>query len=493
MLTMYEMALLTVDQMYAADRAAMAAGTPGHELMEAAGAAIADEVIKRWPRRPVLALCGPGNNGGDGFVAARLLAEAGWPVRLALLGHRDALKGDAALNAERWQGDVLPLDPGLLDGDVLVLDALFGAGLIRPLAGVARKMVEAINRRRLDCLAVDIPSGVAGDSGEILGGAQAVAVKAVTTVTFFRRKPGHLLLPGRDLAGRVRVADIGISDAVLDDIKPMTFANGPGLWSRRMPRAGTGDNKYSRGHAVIVGGAEMTGAARLAATAARRLGAGLATIAAPQSSFEIYAAGDPGNLTKVIEDDRSFGDFLADPRITAILIGPGSGVTKRTRSFVLAALATGKPVLLDADALSVFADQPDALFEAIAGPVLLTPHEGEFRRLFDLGGDKLSRARQAAIISGAVVLLKGADTVIAAPDGAAAINEGAPSGLATAGSGDVLAGFITGLLAGGMAVFDGACAGTWLHGRAAANFGPGLIAEDLAGAVGAALSELENQ
>ena len=485
-------ALLSVEQMYAADAATIAGGTPGLVLMESAGAAIAGEVVKRWPKRPVVVLCGPGNNGGDGFVAARLLGGLDWPVRLALLGDISALQGDAALCAGLWQGAVLPLDPQVLDGDVLVIDALFGAGLSRPLDGIAKRVVESINGRQLECLAVDIPSGVQGDTGEVLGGADGVAVHAVATVTFFRRKPGHLLLPGRELSGDVVVADIGIPDAVLREIKPTTFANGPHLWAANLPGQTAADNKYSLGHGVIVGGAEMTGAARLAATAARRMGAGLISIATPQSSFDIYATGDPGNLVKVVEDAQAFSDLLADPRITAILVGPGSGLTVRTRAFVLAALATAKPVVLDADALSVFAEDPAVLFDAIAGPVLLTPHDGEFRRLFDLSGDKLSRTRAAAKISGAVVLSKGADTTIAAPDGRAAINEGAPPNLATAGSGDVLAGFITGLLAQGTDTFDSACAGAWLHGRAAAKFGPGLIAEDLAEAVSGVLTELDN-
>jgi len=493
MTNMNENALLTVQQMYAADSATIEGGVLGQDLMESAGLAIYHEIIKRWPKQDVVVLCGPGNNGGDGFVAARLLAEDGWPVRLALLGKRADLKGDAALSADRWQGVVHPLDTTILDGDALVIDALFGAGLTRPLEGVARQVVETLNQRQLPCLAVDVPSGVDGNTGEVLGGEYGVAVHAVVTVTFFRRKPGHLLLPGRGMAGEVVVADIGISASVLGNIDPTTFSNGPALWSARLPHAKAQDNKYTRGHGVVVGGAQMTGAARLAATAARRMGAGLVSIVTTEESFLIYSAGDPGNLIKVIENETAFSAFLADPRITAVLIGPGGGVSDRTRRFALTALATGKPVVLDADALSVFADDPRALFDAITGPVILTPHDGEFKRLFDVSGDKLSRTRTAAQVSGAVVLSKGADTVIVGPSGKAVINEGAPASLATAGSGDVLAGFITGLLAQGCDPFDSACAGAWLHGRAAMNFGPGLIAEDLAKAVSTVLTELEEQ
>ena len=467
--------LLSVEEMSKADAAAIAGGVPGLDLMENAGTAIADEIRRRWQPRPVAVLCGPGNNGGDGFVAARLLAAAGWPVGVAQLGSRDALKGDAATNAERWTGEVAPLDRAVLDGCGLVVDALFGAGLARPLEGAARAVVEAIAERKLDCVSVDVPSGVHGDTGQVLGAAPQASV----CVTFFRRKPGHLLLPGRTLAGDVVVADIGIADSVLTDIGPRTFVNGSRLWLERYPWAGAGANKYSRGHAVVVGGPEMPGAARLAALGARRIGAGLVTIAAPPEAFPIFAAGPPGTLVKPVADDAEFAEFLSDPRKKAVLVGPGAGVSDGTRRRALAALKAEKACVLDADALTVFRDDPETLFSAIAGPCLLTPHEGEFARLFPPGGDKLTRARDAARRSGAVVLLKGPDTVIAAADGRAVINADAPPELATAGSGDVLAGIALGLMVQGMEVFDAACAAAWIHGAAAAAFGPGLIAEDL--------------
>ena len=467
--------VLSVEEMSKADAAAIAGGVPGLDLMENAGTAIADEIRRRWQPRPAVVLCGPGNNGGDGFVVARLLAAAGWPVTVALSGPRDALKGDAATNAGRWTGAVAPLDRTVVDGCGLVVDALFGAGLARPLEGVARAVVEAVTERKLDCVSVDVPSGVHGDTGGVLGGAPQASV----CVTFFRRKPGHLLLPGRTLAGDVVVADIGIPDSVLADIGPRTFVNGSGLWLERYPWAAAGANKYSRGHAVVVGGPEMPGAARLAALGARRIGAGLVTIAAPPEAFPVFAAGPPGTLVKPVVDDGEFAEFLSDPRKKAVLVGPGAGVSDGTRRRALAALKAEKACVLDADALTVFRDDPETLFSAIAGPCLLTPHEGEFARLFATGGDKLSRARDAARRSGAVVLLKGPDTVIAATDGRAVINADAPPELATAGSGDVLAGIALGLMVQGMDVFDAGCAAAWIHGAAAAAFGPGLIAEDL--------------
>jgi hydroxyethylthiazole kinase-like uncharacterized protein yjeF len=479
--------LLSVAEMYAADRAAIARGISGERLMEAAGQAIANEILRRWASRPAVVLCGPGNNGGDGFVVARLLREAGWPVTVALLGGRDALTGEAAVNAGRWQGEVLPLAPDVLDGAELAVDGLFGAGLGRPLDGIALEVVRRLAALDIPCVAVDVPSGVHGDTGLVLG----EAADADLTVTFFRRKPGHLLLPGRARAGQVVVADIGIPESVLGDIAPRTWANGPVLWGRSFPWPRLADHKYTRGHALIAGGNVMTGAGRLAARAARRAGAGLLTVAAGPASVGVYAADAPGVLTQAFTTTEEFAGILEDPRFNAVLIGPGNGVNRTTHDNALAVAARGRRLVLDADALTAFGEAPGELFEAIRGiDCVLTPHEGEFSRLFRMTGDKLTRVRRAAETSGAVVLLKGADTVIAHPDGRAAINENAPPTLATAGAGDVLAGLIVGLLAQGMPSFEAACAACWLHGEAASAFGPGLIAEDICDGLPDALRRL---
>jgi hydroxyethylthiazole kinase-like uncharacterized protein yjeF len=467
--------LLTCAEMARADAGAVARGIASERLMEAAGTAVATAVRARFEKQPVAVLCGPGNNGGDGFVAARLLAEAGWPVTLYLLGSRDALKGDAKLNAERWRGEVGPLDGGAVDGAGVVVDALFGAGLTRPIEGAAAAAIARINECDTPCIGVDVPSGVHGDTGQVMG----VAPRCRVTVTFFRRKPGHLLLPGRALCGETIVADIGIPADVLGEIGPRCHANGPALWRDRFPWPRLDGHKYDRGHAIVVGGTTITGAGRLAARAALRAGAGLVTVASEPAAAPIYMADRASFLIAPLPDHAAFEKLLSDPRKNAVLLGPGNGADVVTQARVRAALSARKACVLDADAITAFADEPDVLFRAIRSPCVLTPHEGEFRRIFSVSGDKLTRAREAAKTSGAVVLLKGADTVIAAPDGRAVINANAPPTLATAGAGDVLSGIILGLMAQGMDAFDAACAAAWLHGKAAQAFGPGLIAEDL--------------
>ncbi|HEX3501197.1 MAG TPA: NAD(P)H-hydrate dehydratase [Stellaceae bacterium] len=470
-----DLALLTPQEMGEADRLAIAGGVASETLMENAGAAVAAAIITRWSPRPIAVLCGPGNNGGDGFVAARHLANSGWPVRLFLLGTRPALKGDAARHAARWSGAVENLTPDLPGETALVVDALFGAGLARPIDGLAYDAIAQLAARRIPVIAVDVPSGVDGASGKVRG----IAPSCVLTVTFFRKKSGHLLFPARGLCGETLVADIGIPASVLDTIKPRSFENAPALWLDAFPWPRAEGHKYSRGHALVAGGAVMTGAARLAARAAARAGAGLVTVAAPQAVFPIYAASLAGIIVQPIGGTEDFATLLADKRRNAILLGPGLGTGRPTAELVHAALATGRAVVLDADVFAAFAGRAGELAASIAGPTLLTPHEGEFARLFTDADDKLASARLAARASAATVLLKGADTVVAAADGWAVINANAPAELATAGSGDVLAGIALGLLAQGMTPPQAGAASCWLHGAAASGFGPGLIAEDI--------------
>jgi ADP-dependent NAD(P)H-hydrate dehydratase / NAD(P)H-hydrate epimerase len=480
--------LLSVAQMTEADHAAIAAGTPGSLLMQNAGSAVAREITRRWSPRPVTVLCGPGNNGGDGFVVAIALAGTGWPVRVALLGRREELRNDARLYAARWNGSVEAVTPAAIEGASLVVDALLGSGLSRRLDPQIVATMAAVAQRGLPVVAVDVPSGVMGDTGESLGSAQAAC-----TVTFARKKPGHVLLPGRDLCGEVVVADIGIPAAALESLSIDTWENDPGVWRADLPQTKSAANKYTRGHALLCGGYPMTGAARMAARAAARVGAGLTTIAVPDIAFSIYAAALTSIMVQPLSQRNDLARLLSDSRYTAFLIGPGAGVNDSTRATALEILATTRPVLLDADAITVFASKAAELAQAIRGPCVMTPHDGEFARIFGSHGGKLASARAAARQSGAIIVLKGADTVIAAPDGRAIVNTNAPASLATAGSGDVLGGLILGLLAQGMDAFHAAAAGVWIHGAAATAFGPGLLAEDLPDLVPAVLRQLEHE
>jgi ADP-dependent NAD(P)H-hydrate dehydratase / NAD(P)H-hydrate epimerase len=479
--------LLLNAEMAEADRLTIAGGVPGFELMRNAGAAVAQTVIASCPAGArVSIVAGGGNNGGDGFVAAHLLREQGFQPRVLVVGDVAKLKGDAALACKLWGARVEIAAPAGLSGARVIVDALFGAGLDRPVEGLARAMIEAMNNASVPVVAVDLPSGISGDTGQVCG----AAVMARKTVTFFRRKPGHVLLPGRLHCGDLRVADIGIERAVLRRIAPRTFANGPVLWRASLPVPGLEAHKYVRGHAVVVSGTQsFTGAARLAARAALRAGAGLVTLASPRDALATNAAASLAVMVRAADGADELAQLLSDRRLNAVAIGPGCGVGWRTRDMTLVSLDGERSAVLDADALTSFADAPERLFSAITARApavtVLTPHGGEFTRLFgslteiSKAHSKLEQARIAAVQSNAVVVYKGADTVIAAPDGRAAINENAPPWLATAGSGDVLTGIITGLLAQGMPGFDAACAAVWLHGAAADEVGPGLISEDL--------------
>lgn len=463
--------LLTPDEMAQVDAASPGLGVAGYTLMENAGRAVARAVQARFRPCRVLVLCGPGNNGGDGYVIARLLAQEGWPVAVAMLAAPRA-GSDAAHAHTKWRGRYVPFDAEEAARADLVIDAVFGAGLSRDLEP---NLVEVLRAAR-QVVAVDVPSGLDGATGAVRG----FAPGAVLTVTFFRLKPGHLLLPGRDLCGEVVLADIGMPEGVLDQASPRAFRNGPELWS--LPVLATDTHKYERGHVTVLGGPEMTGAARLAADAARRAGAGLVTIAA-LGSADVYRAGSPGTLVS----EAPLSDLLADRRRAVWVCGPGLGPAW-SRKIWPELLAAGRSVVGDADVFTAFAGNPDAL----RGAAVLTPHAGEFARAFGpVGIDRLSAVRKAAAGTNSVVVLKGADTIVARPDGTVAINASAPPWLATAGAGDVLSGLIAGLLAQGMAAWEATLAGVWLHGRAAAKVGPGLIAEELAPALPRAISEIQ--
>jgi ADP-dependent NAD(P)H-hydrate dehydratase / NAD(P)H-hydrate epimerase len=479
--------LLSTAEMAQADRLTIAGGVAGLTLMERAGAAVADAVAGRHPvGSRVVVLAGPGNNGGDGFVAARLLAQRGFNVDLMLAGEVARLKGDAAAAAAKWKGPVAPPQPDGFANARVIVDALFGAGLDRPAEGHARAMIEAMNAQAAPILAIDLPSGINGSTGAVMG----TAVKATQSVTFFRKKVGHMLLPGRLHCGRVSVADIGIPATVLAEIGVQTFENTPQLWRGVFPRAQVGGHKYDRGHAVVVSGPLWsTGAARLAARAALRAGAGLVTIASPRDALAVNAAASLAVMVRPVDGASELAEFLTDRRLNTVALGPGLGVGASTCEAVLTALSGERAVVLDADAITSFAGDPARLADALRArggkPTLMTPHEGEFQRYFapldqrTKVGSKLERARLAASLVGATIVLKGPDTVVTAPDGRAAIAANAPPYLATAGAGDVLTGMAAGLLAQGMPAFEAAAAAVWFHGEAALAVGPGLISEDL--------------
>lgn len=477
--------LLSVAQMTAADAAAPDLGVPSMTLMENAGRAVADAIGKWWTPRSSVVLCGPGNNGGDGYVAARVLKARGWPVVCEALGDTAALNGDAAEAFRRWDGATRGVSAGAPEAE-LIVDALFGAGLSRPLAGEAARLAKASFELKDRVVSIDVPSGIHGDTGRALGDA---AFHAALTVTFVRRKPGHVLMPGRMRCGETVIADIGMPEAAVFRAfgdGPETFAVAGGFALKGHPAA----HKYHRGHCLVVSGGWLsTGAARLAALAAARAGAGLVTIAAPDEAAGIHAS----HLTSVMVRSESAAELLRDERKNAVVIGPGLGLDDAEAAQLAAVLATRRPTVLDADALTLMARHPTLKAH---GACVLTPHEGEFARVFPALAKqmaergKLAVVREAAALSGAVVLLKGADTVVADPDGRAVIDSLSPPWLATAGSGDVLAGLIGGLLAQGGEPFEAACGGVFLHGAAARALGPGLIADDLPGAVPGVLAGL---
>lgn len=485
-----DLAVLTVAEMAAADRAMIAAGTPGIVLMERAGQAVADAVSRRAGHSArALVLCGPGNNGGDGYVAARLLAGRGHEVTVATSCDLSRLSGDAAEMASRWNGPVElagKVDPAAFD---IAIDALFGAGLNRPLDDRHAAIVAALNNAALPVVAVDVPSGLSGDTGQAAG----IPVAATETVTFFRPKPGHLLQPGRALCGPVTVADIGICPGVVfsSDNPPRTFHNAPGLWRSHWPTHDADTHKFRRGSVlVLAGGPAGVGAPRLAARASLRAGAGLATIACRPEALAAHASRGPDALMqRAIADPGALSALLADKRLTAAVAGPALGLDGEAQGCVMAMLQSEVPLVLDADALTLLANRGAAFLKQVCdsrrAACVLTPHEGEFARLFAGEGDvmglasKLERARRAAALTSAVIVLKGPDTVIASSDGRATINTAGSPALATAGSGDVLGGLIAGLLAQGMPAFEAACAAVWIHGRAGEELGFGLIADDL--------------
>lgn len=507
--------LLTSDEMGRADTLAIDSGISGFVLMRRAGRAVAEAVGRlAGPPGPVLVLCGPGNNGGDGFIAASLLVERGWSVRVGLLGNPDRIAGDAAKAMAAWSGPVDVLDDGacqsIAQGPApsVVVDALIGAGLSRPFGGESARLLRSLSDAGARVVSVDVPSGLDGTTGRIAGGEAGMAVAADITVTFFRLKPGHCLYPGRSLCGRIALTDIGIEAGVLDRIGCRATINRPSDWLHLVPLPSVSDHKYSRGHVIVMAG-DMPGAAVLAAQAARRI-AGYVTLAG--GNADDCRSISPGLVVRRGGDgwESSVRRAAVRPGSVAAVIGPGAGIddddaATELRRRVLGWIATAAPLVLDADGLTAFCGPENARDQGTArvdqlkaadceSRLVLTPHSGEFARLFPeivrTDSDKLTATRQAARRAGGVVVHKGADTVVAAPDGRAAISVDAPPSLATAGTGDVLTGIVAALMSAGVAAFDAARIGVWIHAEAAHIAGPGMVAEDMTGAIGAAIQNL---
>ena len=497
--THFPVELLTPEEMGNADHlAATLNREDSFKLMERAGQAIADIVLNDYRQcRKIAVLCGPGNNGGDGYMAAHILKSHGFEPTIFALGTPRA-GSDAEKAAALWGAKHLAFDnfSSPQDFDV-VIDALYGAGLDRPLEQSLQEKLKRLNESGIPVIAVDLPSGVFGQNGAIKG----EAVKASKTVTFFRLKPGHVCYPGRLQCGEIRLADIGIPEKVLETIKPTRFINFPSLWLKNWPELDYDTHKYRRGHAVVFSGHQSsTGAARLAAHAAARSGAGLVTIVSPEDALLVHEMHLTSIMLKEMGSDTEILDFLENRKVRSVILGPAFGSLERALSIIKIVLLKSKifTLVLDADALTAMAGKGEEIFALIKQSpvnVILTPHEGEFQRVFpsvahmeDLS--RIEKAAKAATDSGSVVVYKGADTIIASPDGRLAVNVNGTPFLATAGAGDVLSGIIGGLSAQKMLPFEAACAGVFLHARCAEHFGPGMIAEDIVSAIPLVLSEI---
>jgi hydroxyethylthiazole kinase-like uncharacterized protein yjeF len=471
-------AILTCDEVRAAEQIAVQAGIPLWGLMQKAGQACADVLHAEFPEGRVVVLAGPGNNGGDAFVAAQRLSDLGrnvWVFDLAPTAER-SLEGQNALAG--LSGARQPLEDLRLSPDDVVLDGLFGAGLSRALTGEAAYAVEQVNASGAKVVAIDVPSGLMGDIGDAIG----PAIRADVTVTFCCKKAAHVLQPASDLCGEVIPAEIGFGRFIEAAGGGRLHENSPALWGAKLRWPEARSHKHRRGRlAVVTGPIASTGAARLAAQAGLRAGAGQVTLLCPPAALMVVAGAVMAPLTASFADEHQL--FALTETADAVVIGPAAGITDKTRANVEALAKADRTLVLDADAITVFKGEAETLGGLLEAPAVLTPHMGEFERLFPgvLAGaaSKIEAVRVAAKQVGAVVLLKGPDTVVAAPDGRAAVNIHASPFLATAGSGDVLAGIIGGLLAQGLDAFDAACAGAWMHGDAGIRAGAGMTAADL--------------
>lgn len=489
------------------NRAGVQAGN-SYTLMEHAGLAVAKAVqtLVKLPCR-VVVLAGSGNNGGDGAIAAVQLASLEYEVHLVRIGMGQSSDDDAHRAFQTWHYPIVNLAPDetevsemvkrLIHSAEVVVDAMFGAGLNRPLSGIAAALVRLVNDTKSRIVAVDVPSGLNGNTHAVNG----PCIQAELTVAFFLRKPAHFLYPGRQLCGSVLLAQIGLGSKQLEQHEANCYLNDLAVFYYKMPRIDTIGHKFDRGHVVVRSGpVESTGAARLCAETALRCGAGLVTVSTTHDALLVNAAHLTAVMLKCCDTEHAWKEQLTDPRITTVVVGPGNVISEGTRHSVIAALESEKQCVLDADALSCWSDNDRRhefleVLSSTTSPAVLTPHSGEFKRLFgDLSDEqfpsKLHKALEAANRSQSIVVYKGADTVVASPDGRSSINANAPPWLATAGAGDVLAGLIAALLAQGMPPFEASCAAVWLHGAAAESLGYPLCSEDLVGQVARELRKI---
>ena len=456
--------LLTVELMKIAEAKAKAIGLSEEDLMERAGKAVVEVILSQFSLRQVLIFCGPGKNGGDGQVVARLLKNEGWPVKVISTSNLPQIS---------------ELEDELQEAD-LVVDGIFGAGLSQPLGADILNLIHLINISGKPVVAIDIPTGIETNSGQC----QGAAIKATHTVTFFRARVGHYLVPGRLFCGKLFVKDIGITEPLLP--RTNIFLNAPSLWVNSLKEPQPTEHKYSRGSCLIVGTGSIPGAVRLASLAARRIGAGLVRLICKMEEYPIFAASAWGDIVTPLGSAQEFLDWIFDAHSHSLLCGTGALSQECTREQAILLLESKKPCVLDGGALSSFEGRTLELARHLHENVILTPHEGEFQRLFPhlaFLKNKVEKAHKAAVEAGAVIVLKGYDTIIACPRGEVIINGNAPATLSTAGTGDVLAGLMAGLLAQAINPFQAAAAAVWIHGEAANRIGLGLIAEDLLGEI----------
>ncbi|PHR58034.1 MAG: bifunctional ADP-dependent NAD(P)H-hydrate dehydratase/NAD(P)H-hydrate epimerase [Robiginitomaculum sp.] len=474
---------------YALDQVAEDAGVCGFQLMENAGNGMGRIIMARFAPKNACIVCGPGANGGDGYVVAKYLFEQGCAVSLLSLSPPNPNTVAAQMEARLPAGVQREVKTIPTDCEIII-DCMFGAGLDRPIIARPAVLIEQVNAHPAPVIAADLPSGINGDRAQ----PGTPSIIAAMTITFEVLKLAHVLEPARSQCGEIVVIDIGFPAGTIDQVEPIAVQNHPSLWPQIPVIPDMLSHKHNRGRLLVdCGGPLQSGAARLAARAGLRIGAGWVTLCGTEDAMQVCANHETSIVLSVRQQGEPIAEVMRSQTPDCVLLGPAGGVGEAMKRQVLDLLQTGTATVLDADALTSFAEHPQDLLEACHAKTVLLPHEGEFRRLFaDLTtktGNKISRVKAAAQRAGCTVLLKGADSVMADADGRVVVNTHTSSWLATLGTGDVLAGMVAGLMAQGQGGFDALCAAVWLHGELGRQLGAGLIAEDLPGAIPAMLQQ----